>query len=119
MIIGTLFPLLILYNKKLSESAVGILYASILVLFGGFTMLYVIIISGQAFPLDLFPGYSESSTFYDGVEAAYIPSVYELMLGLGGVGISAAIYLFAIMVLDFTPKSLDNDAIALAGIPDP
>ena len=82
-------------------------------------MLYVIIISGQAFPLDLFPGYSESSTFYDGVEAAYIPSVYELMLGLGGVGISAAIYLFAIMVLDFTPKSLDNDAIALAGIPDP
>ena len=41
------------------------------------------------------------------------------MLGLGGVGISAAIYLFAIMVLDFTPKSLDNDAIALAGIPDP
>ena len=119
MIIGTLFPLLILYNKKLSESAVGVLYASILVLFGGFTMLYIIIISGQAFPLDLFPGYSESSSFYDGVEAAYIPSVYELMLGLGGVGISAAIYLFAIMVLDFTPKSLDNDAIALAGIPDP
>ena len=23
------------------------------------------------------------------------------------------------MVLDFTPKSLDNDTIALAGIPDP
>ena len=106
MIIGTLFPLLILYNKKLSESAVGILYASVLVLFGGFTMLYVIIISGQAFPLDLFPGYSESSTFYDGVEAAYIPSVYELMLGLGGVGISAAIYLFAIMVLDLPQKVL-------------
>ena len=116
MIIGTLFPLLILYNKKLSKSASGLLYASILVLFGGFSMLYVIIISGQAFPLDLFPGYIERSSFFDGVEATYTPSVYEFMLGLGGVGIAAAIYLFAIMVLDFTPRSLDNDSTAMANI---
>ena len=116
MIIGTLFPLLILYNKKLSKSASGLLYASILVLFGGFSMLYVIIISGQAFPLDLFPGYIERSSFFDGVEATYTPSVYEFMLGLGGVGIAAAIYLFAIMVLDFTPRSLDNDSTAMTKI---
>ena len=119
MIIGTLFPLLILYNKKLSKSASGLLYASILVLFGGFSMLYVIIISGQAFPLDLFPGYIEKSSFFDGVEATYVPSIYEFMLGLGGVGIAAAIYLFAIMVLDFTPRSLDNAATAMANVPEP
>ena len=31
------------------------------------------------------------------------------MLGLGGVGISAAIYIFAIMILDFTPRYLDDE----------
>jgi hypothetical protein len=38
-----------------------------------------------------------------------MPSIYELMLGLGGFGISAAIYIFAIMVLDFTPRYLDDE----------
>ena len=108
---GTILPLVILYNKKLSKSALGILLASILVILGGFIMLYIIIISGQAYPLDLFPGYNESSTFYDGVISAYTPSIYEVMLGLGGVGISAAIYIFAIMVLDFTPTNLDDKHI--------
>ena len=109
IIIGTFLPLGILYNKKLSKSSFGLLLASILVIFGGFTMLYIIIISAQAYPLDLFPGYSESSSFYDGSIATYTPSIYELMLGLGGVGISAAIYIFAIMVLDFTPRYLDDE----------
>ncbi|MAZ79267.1 MAG: molybdopterin oxidoreductase [Gammaproteobacteria bacterium] len=107
--IGTIIPLIILYNKKLSISPLGILLASLLVIFGGFTMLYIIIVSGQAYPLDLFPGYTETSSFYDGAIAEYTPSVYELMLGLGGVGISAAIYIFAIMILDFTPKNLDDE----------
>jgi molybdopterin-containing oxidoreductase family membrane subunit len=107
--IGTILPLFILYNKKLSISPLGILLASLLVIFGGFIMLYIIIISGQAYPLDLFPGYTETSSFYDGAIAAYTPSVYELMLGLGGVGISAAIYIFAVMILDFTPKNLDDE----------
>ena len=107
--LGTIIPLVILYNKKLSKSALGILLASILVILGGFIMLYIIIISGQAYPLDLFPGYNESSTLYDGAISAYTPSIYEVMLGLGGVGISAAIYIFAIMVLDFTPKNLGDE----------
>jgi molybdopterin-containing oxidoreductase family membrane subunit len=107
--IGTLLPLIILYNKKLSESSFGVLLASILVIFGSFAMLYTIIISAQAYPLDLFPGYSESSSFYDGAISSYMPSIYELMLGLGGFGISAAIYIFAIMVLDFTPRYLDDE----------
>ena len=53
------------------------------------------------------------------MEATYVPSIYEFMLGLGGVGIAAAIYLFAIMVLDFTPRSLDNAATAMANVPEP
>ena len=111
ILIGTLIPLLILYSKNFSTTKMGLLISSALIILGGFFQLYVIIISGQAFPLDLFPGYTESSSFQDGIVSPYTPSMYEFMLGLGGIGISAVIYIFAIMILDFTPKSLDNDAL--------
>ena len=111
ILIGTLIPLLILYSKNFSTTKMGLLISSALIILGGFFQLYVIIISGQAFPLDLFPGYTESSSFQDGIISPYTPSMYEFMLGLGGIGISALIYIFAIMILDFTPKSLDNDAL--------
>ena len=111
ILIGTFIPLLILYSKNFSTTKMGLLISSALIILGGFFQLYVIIISGQAFPLDLFPGYTESSSFQDGIISPYAPSMYEFMLGLGGIGISALIYIFAIMILDFTPKSLDNDAL--------
>lgn len=111
ILIGTFIPLLILYSKNFSTTKMGLLISSALIILGGFFQLYVIIISGQAFPLDLFPGYTESSSFQDGIVSPYTPSMYEFMLGLGGIGISAVIYIFAIMILDFTPKSLDNDAL--------
>ena len=111
ILIGTFIPLLILYSKNFSTTKMGLLISSALIILGGFFQLYVIIISGQAFPLDLFPGYTESSSFQDGIISPYTPSMYEFMLGLGGIGISAVIYIFAIMILDFTPKSLDNDAL--------
>ena len=111
ILIGTFIPLLILYSKNFSTTKMGLLISSALIILGGFFQLYVIIISGQAFPLDLFPGYTESSSFQDGIISPYTPSMYEFMLGLGGIGISALIYIFAIMILDFTPKSLDNDAL--------
>ena len=111
ILIGTFIPLLILYSKNFSTTKMGLLISSALIILGGFFQLYVIIISGQAFPLDLFPGYTESSSFQDGIISPYTPSMYEFMLGLGVIGISAVIYIFAIMILDFTPKSLDNDAL--------
>ena len=111
ILIGTFIPLLILYSKNFSTTKMGLLISSALIILGGFFQLYVIIISGQAFPLDLFPGYTESSSFQDGIISPYTPSMYEFMLGLGGIGISAVIYIFAIMILDFTPKSLDNEAL--------
>ena len=111
ILIGTFIPLLILYSKNFSTTKMGLLISSALIILGGFFQLYVIIISGKAFPLDLFPGYTDSSSFQDGIISPYTPSMYEFMLGLGGIGISAVIYIFAIMILDFTPKSLDNDAL--------
>jgi len=71
----------------------------------------MIIIGGQAFPMDLFPGKEVSSSFYDGVVATYSPSAPEISLGLGGVAIAFVTLMIAIKILRFLPLSLANEKI--------
>jgi molybdopterin-containing oxidoreductase family membrane subunit len=52
-----------------------------------------------------------SSSFSDGVIAAYTPSLPEIGLGLGGVALAGLIVLFGIKLLRFLPVSLANEAI--------
>jgi len=85
--------------------------ASSLVIIGGFAQVYVIVIGGQAYPLDMFPGMEVTSSFNDGVIASYAPSLPEIGLGLGGVALSSLIVLLGIKVLRFLPTSLANSAI--------
>jgi molybdopterin-containing oxidoreductase family membrane subunit len=68
--------------------------------------MYTVIIAGQAYPLQIFPGYEVTSSFYDGVVNEYSPSIYEIALGVGGVAVSLLIVAFVIKVLPFLPKSL-------------
>jgi molybdopterin-containing oxidoreductase family membrane subunit len=65
--------------------------------------LYVFIIGGQAFPLEIFPGYEVASSFRDGQVAAYAPRAPEVLLGLGGVAAAYLITLVGVQVLDFMP----------------
>jgi molybdopterin-containing oxidoreductase family membrane subunit len=85
--------------------------ASALVIIGGFAQVYVIVIGGQAWPLNLFPGMQESSSFFDGVVSTYSPSLAEIGLGLGGVALAGLIVLFGIKVLRFLPTTLANAAV--------
>jgi molybdopterin-containing oxidoreductase family membrane subunit len=73
---------------------------------GSFIQLYVIIIGGQAYPLTLFPNAEVSSSFFDGVINTYAPSIWELMLGIGGVGVAAVMIVIGVKVLRFLPVSL-------------
>jgi Ni/Fe-hydrogenase subunit HybB-like protein len=106
--LGTIFPLLLLYHEKFSNSRASIILASMLTIVGGFSLLYVIIIGGQAYPLDIFPGKEViSSGFFDDVSRhLYTPSGWEIMLGLGGIAISALLTLLALKILPFVPHSL-------------
>ncbi len=85
--------------------------ASLLVIIGGFAQVYVIVIGGQAFPLNMFPGMEVSSSFHDGVISGYAPSLPEIGLGLGGVALAGLIVLFGLKLLRFLPVSLANAAI--------
>lgn len=78
--------------------------APLLVILGGMAQMYVTIVGGQAFPLQMFPGHEVSSTFFDGVVADYTPSIYEWLLGLGGVGITFILTVVAVRVFKFLPE---------------
>jgi molybdopterin-containing oxidoreductase family membrane subunit len=108
VLMGSLIPLVICYMPAFKNSSGALLFASILVVAGGLSQMYVIIIGGQAFPLQLFPGYEVSSSFYDGVVNSYTPSIYEIALGVGGSAFAVAIVLVGVKILRFLPLSLEN-----------
>lgn len=106
--IGCLIPLVLLFIKPMSQSRRLVTLAAVLVIVGGLAQLYVIVIGGQAYPLILFPGMEESSSFFDGVVVAYTPSIFEVLLGVGGVCLALVIVVVGIAVLDFLPESLSD-----------
>ena len=100
---GSLLPLLLIYTPGLGKG-ICVTAASLLVVLGGFALLYVFIIGGQAYPLEIFPGYEVSSSFADGQITPYDPSVYEFLLGFGGLAIAFLITAVGVHVLDFMPQ---------------
>jgi len=108
--LGNLLPLALVFAPRLQGSSRALTAACALVVAGGFAQLYVIIIGGQAYPLDIFPGYQVESSFYDGVINAYQPSAWEWLLGLGGLTAAVLAALLIVRVLPILPESLRGEA---------
>jgi len=106
VIIGGVIPLLIFFTPAFAKSRAVLSLGAVLVIVGGLAQMYVIIIGGQAYPLSMFPGMEVSSSFYDGVVASYTPTLAEVLLGLGGIGLTLAATTFALKVLPLLPHSL-------------
>ncbi len=111
IIIGGLIPLALVYAPGVKNCRKTLGLICTMVIIGGLSQMYVIIIGGQAYPMELFPGYEVTSSFYDGVVNQYTPSLPEVLLGLGGVAVSLFLVAFAIKVLGFLPASL-ADSVA-------
>lgn len=109
--LGTVMPLLLLYHEKFTHNRSSIAAAALFTILGGFSLLYVIIIGGQAYPLDIFPGMEvTSSSFFDGVVNSYTPSGWEILLGIGGIALFVLLTTLALKILPFLPRSLaDSD----------
>jgi molybdopterin-containing oxidoreductase family membrane subunit len=108
MFLGTILPLLLLYHERFTHNRASIVAASLLAMIGGFALLYVIIIGGQAYPLEIFPGMEviSSGFFDDATVHPYVPSGWEIMLGISGFAISIFATLLALKILPFMPSSL-------------
>ena len=114
ILVGSLIPMYLVFRPVPEDSQAsnrGVILASTLVIIGGFAQVYVIVIGGQAFPLNLFPGMEVSSSFHDGMISAYSPTLPEIGLGLGGIAVAGLIVLIGIKLLRFLPVSLANAAI--------
>ena len=111
IVLGGIIPMILVFRPATAGSNRNAILASVLVIIGGFAQVYVIVIGGQAYPLDLFPGLEVTSSFHDGVISGYAPSLPEIGLGLGGVALAGLIVLFGIKLLRFLPVSLANAAI--------
>ena len=111
ILLGSLLPLALLYHPTLGKSRAVIGWACGLIILGGLSQLYVILIGGQAYPLNIFPGMEVTSSFADGVVASYAPSLPEVLLGIGGVGIAMLLVTVAVKALRFLPESLDDAVV--------
>jgi Ni/Fe-hydrogenase subunit HybB-like protein len=111
ILLGSLLPLALLYHPSTGKSRGWIGIASLLVIIGGLAQMYVIIIGGQAYPLEIFPGKEVVSSFADGVVGSYTPSLPEFILGIGGVALALAATFVGVRVLRFLPSTLADDAV--------
>jgi molybdopterin-containing oxidoreductase family membrane subunit len=100
ILLGTVVPAILLLLPRFCQR--GYLITAL-------AQVYVLIIGGQVFPLELFPGYSVTSTFYDGVIAHYTPSLAELALGMGGMGLAVLVTLIGVRILPFVPVQMAGE----------
>ncbi len=112
IILGSLVPIALIYTPTFKNSRKALIAASALIILGGLSTIYTIIIAGQAYPMEMFPGMEVvSSTFFDGAVTQYSASLPEILLGLGGVAMSLIMIALGIKVLSFLPASL-ADSVA-------
>ena len=107
VVLGSLLPLLLIYHPKLGDIR-SVIAASLLIILGSFSWLYVFIIGGQAFPQSIFPGFEVSSSFGDGQIASYAPSLPEFALGMGGIGIAFIITTVGVRLFNFLPHDVPH-----------
>lgn len=107
VLLGGLVPMALIYSPptKGNRSMLGL--ASLLVMFGGIVQIYVLIIGGQAYPIEMFPG-KDIIKGYGGI-ATYVPSMPEILLGIGGISVSLIAVVFLIKFLPFLPESLADE----------
>ncbi|MBF0357876.1 MAG: polysulfide reductase NrfD [Magnetococcales bacterium] len=98
-----IIPLAILFHPSKGNSVSGVMWASLFSIIGTFSIVAHLLLAGQAYPLNMFPGYEVSSAFMDGVTATYSPAAVEYMLGFGGIGIAGIIYLLGIKFFRMLP----------------
>lgn len=120
IVLGSIVPLVIVFTN-LSRQRLMIVIASVLVILGGLAQMYVIIIGGQAYPLEIFPGMEVvQSGFMDHVVTQYSPSLPEFLLGFGvGVGVAMMLVVIGVRVLRFLPESLADEVIEAHDVAKP
>jgi molybdopterin-containing oxidoreductase family membrane subunit len=109
VLIGGILPLFLIYSPAFNKSTFAIITAPLLVIIGGLCQVYIIVIGGQAYPMNLFPGKEVvESGFFDGIVNSYAPTMAETLLGLGGIVITLIIMVVTSRMLPLLPERLED-----------
>jgi molybdopterin-containing oxidoreductase family membrane subunit len=115
VLVGGLLPIGIIYHPVLGAQRGWIVAACTLVILGGLAAMAVIIIGSQVYPMPMFPGHivleSGIPGGAGGLPAPYAPTLPEVLLGVGGVGVALFIAAVGVRVLQFLPESLADDIV--------
>ena len=115
VLLGGLVPMAIVWHPVLGKDRRWIASAAGLVIVGGLMTMYVVIIGGEAYPLQVFPGKTVLDLGYDIANPAqiapYFPSLPEFLLGLGGIAIALLITLVGVRMLKLLPASLADAVV--------
>ena len=105
VLIGSVLPLVLLLTPATRRFPALLPVAAGAVVLGGLALLYALVIGGEAFPLELFPGRQITSSAFDGAVNLYQPSLPELLLGLGGLGVAGLLVCMGTWVLQLLPET--------------
>lgn len=108
ILIGGILPIALIYLPYFRDAKSEPVWASICVIIGGLAQIYVIVVGGQMYPMEIFPGYEVSSSFFDGAVVGYAPKWPEIVLGLGGVAIALMTVGVAAKILRVLPTNLSD-----------
>ncbi|MES9924007.1 MAG: NrfD/PsrC family molybdoenzyme membrane anchor subunit [Candidatus Thiodiazotropha endolucinida] len=109
ILIGSIIPLFLIYSPAFEKSRWAIAAASVAVLIGGFFQIYIIVIGGQAYPMNLFPGKEViESGFFDGQVANYVPTFPEAALGVAGIAVALALVAIGARIIKVFPETLED-----------
>jgi molybdopterin-containing oxidoreductase family membrane subunit len=111
IVLGSLVPMFLIWCKRLKNNRTAFTAAAALAILGGAALIYNVLIGGQSYPLVLFPNAVVESAYFDGAFNAYTPSLPEIVLGIGGVGVALLVIVLGVKVLRLLPDSL-ADSIA-------
>jgi Ni/Fe-hydrogenase subunit HybB-like protein len=87
ILLGIIFPALLLSSNIKIISRPEVMTASLLIVGGGIAQIFTIVIGGQAFTMRLVDGYEVMPNQFFGQVLNYVPTYWELMLGSGGIAL--------------------------------
>jgi len=103
ILMGSVIPALLLFKRKTGTSLGWIVFSSVLVVIGVLCERYLIVIPGESYPPELFPGMEiTSSPLVEGI-ATYNISIFEVFQTLGVIGIIGLVFLLGIKYLAMVP----------------
>ena len=109
--LGLVIPLILFYAPTFAKSRPAIAAGAAMVIIGGFCQLYVTLIGGQAYPMNLFPGFEAASSFGDGMIGLYDLTLVEALLALTSIPIALIMVSFGVKFLRFLPVSLEDEIV--------